>query len=199
MERLFWLLLLAFVVLVALTVVVGRRLKRRDEEGNFAAVTAYRVEHGLPLVEPEPEPEPAADEEDLDAKWSAYWREADLAFRASDLWQQLHADENGLLREKKKELTAALDQVYEKVSARADIAADRLVKRAGYAGMVDMYAQWIHARRRSARRIAAVLAKTRNWPDEWKRQLRVLIEENAVDRARGEVRARRARGEVWAR
>jgi len=62
--------------------------------------------------------------------------------------------------------------------------------RAGFSGIVDMYAQWIYVRRRSVKRMVAVLDKASTWPEEWQRQLEVLLAEGAVARARDEVTVR---------
>jgi hypothetical protein len=189
----FWLILGGF-----LTVVVGW----------FAAARIYVAvgeRRNLSAVAVAAEPDP----DDLDAKWAAWWHEYDLQFRGTALWAALHDPSDAWVRqypgwqtddeqvwadrltdqEGVTLVTVAdtqrLDKVDEKVAARAARATDRLVKRAGagYAGIVDMWAQWIYARRRSELRIAAVLAKTKGWPPDWQRQLQVLIAQNAVARA----------------
>lgn len=205
----FWLILAAFVGLIVIWFAAARIYLWIEKRGNV---------HAIPTAAVEPEPDP----DDLDLKWAKFWREADLAYRASDLWAQLHDDADAWVREhtgwntEPEDVwaarlaehgitlataaeTARLNKIESTASQRFARIVDRGVRRFGYAGVVDMYAQWIYARRRSVKRMVAVLDKAKGWPPEWQRQLDVLLATNAVGRAEDDVRARRARGEVWAR
>lgn len=206
----FWLATGGLGGVIVAAVTAGRAIRRADKADAKAAVTEYRIAHNLPLVIVDDEP--AAD--DLDAKWTKFWRDNETEHRGSSLWARLHdpsdawvrqhpgwntddpdvwanrlTDEDGVTAVTAAE-TARLNKIDAKASAGALLAADRIVKKARYAGMVDMFAQWIYARRRSVKRMVAVLDKTETWPEEWRRQLRVLLAENAVGRARDEVRSR---------
>lgn len=170
----FWLILGAFVGLIVVWFAAARiylwTVKRNNL--NAAAVAA------------EPDPD------DLDVKWAAHWHEKDLEYRGSPLWAWLHEDEAAIGQLVDEVFAAALDRTQEMVAVRAAIVVDRGVKPFGFAGVVDMYAQWVHARRRSVRRMVAVLDKAATWPPEWQRQLDVLLAEGAVARGRDKVASR---------
>lgn len=137
--------------------------------------------------------EPVSDDpeqEALDHKWDAYWHQRDLEFRASDLWQLLHEDETDLIKARNAQTKAALNKTQTTLATGTAQVANRGVRRCGYAGLVDMTAQWVYSRRRSVKRMVAVLEKAKTWPPEWQRQLDVLLAEGAVARARDEGRAR---------
>lgn len=166
----FWTALAVFVALIVAWLTAVKVYLAVDKRRNVAAIPA-------PVVEPV---------DDLDAKWDAFWRERDLEFRRSDLWQRLHADDTADLDEEIAALKRVFDETEKRTAEVSARMADRAVRRCGYAGLVDMTAQWIHARRRSIPRMVAILDKTGTWPDGWRRQLDVLLAEGAVARARKE-------------